>query len=170
LNLLMLVNYTQSDAGPYQELLFIPGTTLIAGKRLPTISNIFVSTEASVVNGRINWGIPKQRADFDWASSEETRVTVGSGGSPFFQLDFQGQGLQFPVNTSWIPGLLKTLGQTWEGKHFIFSPKAKGRARRAKITHLNVAPGLFPEISAQQVLAAFEITSFDMEFPVPHTL
>src|SRR5574343_636748 len=68
LSLAMLVDYAESPAGPYQELLFIPGTFDFQGQRHPSISRIFVSTMASVVNGRRNWGIPKDRCDFsiDW--------------------------------------------------------------------------------------------------------
>lgn len=177
LNLLMLVNYAQSDCGPYQELLFVPGTAAFGERRLPTISNIFVSSEASVVNGRLNWGIPKHRCHFDWPSSpmddadgSTHLITASRDDTPFFRLRYSADGLKLPVNTRWIPNLFKTLGQDWEGRRFIFSPSAKGHARRAKIHDLHVAPGVFPVLSAQQVLMAFEITDFEMEFPVPQIL
>lgn len=175
LNILMLVNYTESDCGPYKELLFIPGTARIGERRLPTISNIFVSTENSVVNGRLNWGIPKYRCNFEWnpatqGSGAEVSIRASQDGSPFFELAYDSSGLKLPVNTAWMPRLLKTLGQSWEGRQFIFSPSAKGRAKRATIRHLNVAAGAFPQISAQHVVAAFEITDFNMEFPVPQIL
>ncbi len=176
LNILMLVNYAESDTGPYQELLFIPGTVQVGERRLPSISNIFVSTESSVVNGRLNWGIPKYRCNFDWckvagdSGTEQSCIAADINGQRFFELSYDSSGLSIPVNTAWMPKLLKTLGQEWEGRQFIFSPSAKGRAKRATIRHLNVAAGVFPQISAQQVVAAFEITDFNMEFPVPQIL
>jgi hypothetical protein len=51
---IMLVDYATSDAGPYEELLFIPGKFHHEGKKLNTISKIYVSTIDSVVNGRRN--------------------------------------------------------------------------------------------------------------------
>lgn len=58
LSVLMFVDYTHSNAGPYKELLYIPGTAQfsekLGGKRLPTISNIVVSSASSVKNGRLN--------------------------------------------------------------------------------------------------------------------
>ena len=62
----MLVNYKQSNAGPYGELLFIPGKFKFNNKKLDNISKIYVSTMESVVNGRLNWGIPKEKADFSF--------------------------------------------------------------------------------------------------------
>ena len=67
---LMYVDYAESACGPYRELLFIPGAFPFAdGGRHLTISRILVSTWYSVVNGRLNWGIPKDRADFEVAAA-----------------------------------------------------------------------------------------------------
>jgi len=54
----MFVDYAASPVGPYRELLMIDRTIAIAGRRFPTISSIYVSTQESVDNGRRNWGIP----------------------------------------------------------------------------------------------------------------
>src|SRR5262249_33742356 len=63
---MMFVDYSESNVGPYHELLFIPGAFRFADGRLhPSISRIFVSSQSSVENGQRNWGIPKGRADFD---------------------------------------------------------------------------------------------------------
>ncbi|MGC8605722.1 MAG: acetoacetate decarboxylase family protein, partial [Desulfomonilaceae bacterium] len=68
----MLVDYKSSNVGPYKELLFIPGKISFKGRKLFTISKIFVSTMDSVVNGRENWGIPKEHANFSWQSEKNT--------------------------------------------------------------------------------------------------
>src|SRR4051794_14743049 len=70
LGALMMVDYSQSNCGPYQELLLIPGRCLMGGRSYYSISRIFVSTDVSVVNGRRNWGIPKEQADFRVVTSE----------------------------------------------------------------------------------------------------
>src|SRR5262245_61022490 len=57
----MVVNYENSEVGPYRELLFIPGLF----ERGFSITRTYVSSQASVDSGRANWGIPKQLAEFD---------------------------------------------------------------------------------------------------------
>ena len=81
----MLVDYKSSDVGPYKELLFIPGKINFNGKKLYTISKIFVSTLDSVVNGRENWGIPKEHANFSWMSDKHTeKIFIEHDGHEFF--------------------------------------------------------------------------------------
>ena len=70
-SVLMCVVYDEAPCGPYRELLFIPGTMNFGDARYPSISRILVSTWDSVVNGRINWGIPKDRANFDWVRGDD---------------------------------------------------------------------------------------------------
>ncbi|KAL2867802.1 uncharacterized protein BJX67DRAFT_352280, partial [Aspergillus lucknowensis] len=64
----MIVRYEDSEVGPYDELILIPGRAVNphTGKAEMRISTIYVSTDASVWNGRRNWNIPKQRAVFDF--------------------------------------------------------------------------------------------------------
>ena len=79
-SVLMCVVYDEAPCGPYRELLFIPGTMNFGDARYPSISRILVSTWDSVVNGRVNWGIPKDRASFDWVRADDLdrwRVTDG---------------------------------------------------------------------------------------------
>ncbi|KAE8550477.1 hypothetical protein EYB25_006704 [Talaromyces marneffei] len=63
---LLIIRYDDSDVGPYDEVMVIPGFFVNphTGKRHARISNIYVSTDASVWNGRRNWNIPKHRARF----------------------------------------------------------------------------------------------------------
>ena len=62
LGAVMLVDYRQSPVGPYRELLFLAGRNLRWRHHRFSITRIYVSTEASAVNGRENWAIPKQTA------------------------------------------------------------------------------------------------------------
>ncbi|KAL4759391.1 uncharacterized protein BDW70DRAFT_80695 [Aspergillus foveolatus] len=68
LKAVMIVRYEETDVGPYDELIFIPGRAANpkTGKKEMRISNIYVSTDASVWNGRRNWNIPKHRARFEF--------------------------------------------------------------------------------------------------------
>jgi len=54
---IMIVRYEDSDVGPYDELMLIPGRAVNphSGKADSRITTIYVSTDASVWNGRRNW-------------------------------------------------------------------------------------------------------------------
>ncbi|KAJ3113171.1 hypothetical protein HDU96_003705 [Phlyctochytrium bullatum] len=91
LAMLMLIRYGDTPVGPYDELLLISGAhkargkqtsasnpragKLLADRRIPFI---WVSSEASLRQGRKNWGIRKELADFTWVDSADgsVRVTV----------------------------------------------------------------------------------------------
>jgi hypothetical protein len=70
LGMAMIISYKNSNAGPYDELLFATPcqSPRVPGELLPTyrIPVIYVSTEESVRNGRRNWGIRKELANFTW--------------------------------------------------------------------------------------------------------
>ena len=115
---LMYVDYAESACGPYRELLFIPGSFPFAdGRRHLTISRILVSTWDSVVNGRINWGIPKDRADFEvaevLAGKREERIRVVSEGRELCDLRFASVPFMpsLPVSSALLPERYLTLAQ-----------------------------------------------------------
>jgi len=173
-SVLMYVDYTHSNAGPYKELLYIPGTAQfsekLGSKRLLTISNIVVSSASSVKNGRINWGIPKNLCNFDVAQGPENlqEISLHQDGIPQFDLAYRGKGFSFPINTGLVPGFMKTLGQRWQGQEFLYSPSAKGKARFANVHVLQNLGNAFPDIDIGDVVTALEITQFQMTFPVAH--
>jgi len=61
----MLVRYSSSPVGPYDELMYIPGRYKGPNKAKGfQITRIYVSSEASTLNGRLNWNIGKHVARF----------------------------------------------------------------------------------------------------------
>jgi len=66
-----VVRYHDSPVGPYDEILYIPGTfeTPTGGANL-RITRIYVSTDASIYNGRKNWNICKHKARFAFTNLE----------------------------------------------------------------------------------------------------
>jgi hypothetical protein len=89
---IFIVRYTETDVGPYDEIIFNPGAfeDPVTKSKHPRITTIYVSTEASVRNGRRNWGIPKSIANFTFTtdpSSKFTDVSVNLPGEeiPFFR-------------------------------------------------------------------------------------
>lgn len=126
----LLYRYASSPAGPYDELIYVAGMfnsprTKTRGLR---ITNIYVSTDASVWNGRRNWNIPKHRADFKWShpmrathfqtqtvsvshpstsplassSSSSSSSSAADGQAPFFSAQLQQSSWlpYFPLNTN----------------------------------------------------------------------
>jgi hypothetical protein len=173
LSWLMLVDYVESPCGPYRELLFMPGAyPWDDGRQHPTISRIFVSTWASVVNGRENWGIPKDRADFDVqctgadAFGESVRV-VADGGDPVCSLNLSASTRfpRLPFPGGLVPRRWRTMAQAYEGRTYYYAPAASGWVRPARLLDAKFNPQVFPALAPDAVVAAFRVDSFRMTFP-----
>ncbi len=162
---LMLVDYSTSNAGPYGELLFIPGKFKHEGKKLNTISKIYVSTMASVENGRSNWGIPKELADFSFQSidSHTEKVAISSENDTIAEFTLKSGKLPFPVNTKLLPF---PLVQYHEGKYYYTTFHGKGTGRFAKLTDVNINSKLFPDVSGIKPFVAIKVEPFKITFPV----
>ena len=160
----MLVDYLKSNAGPYDELLFIPGKFDFKGKKLDTISKIYVSSTESVVNGRANWGIPKEQAEFNFEklNSREEHIRVNCGGNLVAEFVISSGVLPFPVSTRLLPFLLV---QLHEGKYMYTSFSGNGIGRFAKVKKLEVNSDLFPDISLCKPIAAIRVEPFTITFP-----
>jgi hypothetical protein len=169
ISVLMCVVYDEAPCGPYRELLFIPGTMNFGAARHPSISRILVSTWDSVVNGRINWGIPKDRANFDWVRGDDGdrwRV-AGDDGRELCAIEFTApSGLRLPLRSSWTPGGFDTLAQRLDGRTYYCRPEATGRMRLCRVRHWQFNSALFPDLSRATVLTALRIEDFRMTFPV----
>lgn len=168
-SVLMCVVYDEAPCGPYRELLFIPGTMNFGDARHPSISRILVSTWDSVVNGRRNWGIPKDRANFDWVRSDDAdrwRVS-GDDGHELCAIEFAAAaGVRLPLRSSWTPGRFATLAQRLDGRTYYCAPTATGSMRLCRVRHWQFDAALFPDLSRATVLAALRIDDFRMTFPV----
>lgn len=160
----MLVDYASSDAGPYGELLFIPGKFRFGKKRLDTISRIYVSTQASVVNGRANWGIPKEQADFRFEQPDAHTETasVAVNGVTAARFSFRFAGPRFPVSTKLLPF---PLVQESAGKHYFTRFSGSGMGQFAKISDLEIGSELFPNVSACRPIAVIRVDPFRITFP-----
>jgi hypothetical protein len=170
---LMFVDYAESGCGPYRELLFIPGTFPFEdGRRHLSIGRILVSTWDSVVNGRNNWGIPKDRADFEVeravGDGRGERVRLTSDGREMCELQFALSRFapSLPVNGGLLPVALRTLAQSFRGRTYYYAPEARGRVRPGRLVGWRFDPTLFPDLSAAAVLGVMKVESFRMRFPV----
>lgn len=167
----MFVDYSSSDVGPYHELLYIPGKLRFGEDRRDarlSISRIFVSSQASVVNGRLNWGIPKDRCDFDvrYGDGRDRFALRTPDGRAFAELDLEAFGPRLPAPMQWTPRGGRTLSQVRDGRRYTYVPEASGHFRFARVRRWRFDPALFPDLARGRVLAAMKITDFRMRFPV----
>ena len=159
----MLVDYFESNVGPYQELLFIPGKFNYNDDKSYSITKIYVSSMESVVNGRENWGIPKQLANFEY-NEDFTNISVDIEGIKVFNFNSSYGLFSFPITTK----IMSTrLVQRHNKKDFYTKFKGKGKARFANVKSLSANPNLFPDLNNKKRIASFRIENFDIPFPNP---
>jgi hypothetical protein len=164
---LMFVDYATSEVGPYQELLFIPGRFRVGKGSFWSITRIYVSSWASVVNGQANWGIPKDRADFEvLREGERDRVRLRHGREVFADLTFAPRGLRLPASSVLMPEALRTLVQVHEGRVYHYAPSATCKVELARLVEARVDPERFPDVAQCKVLFAARLSDFVLRFPV----
>lgn len=166
--LVMFVDYERSAVGPYRELLYIPGRFDFPNGRHYSITRIYVSSMASVVNGRVNWGIPKDACDFDYryGADGRDRFDVSHEGTRFAHLEIAARGPRLPFTTGLLPRVLLTLSQIHGGRQFTYVPSASGTVQFAKVTNWQFDGTLFPDLTRGRVLACVRTPRFRMRFPV----
>ncbi len=162
----MYVDYTYSDAGPYRELLFIPGMFgFTAGNRF-SITKIYVSTMKSVVSGQDNWGIPKELASFQaeqqGPSTERIRLGNGTAGA---ELSFRWWPVRLPVTTALVPPAWRTLAQHQRDRTCLTTIRARGSVYPARLLDARIDAGFFPDFTQGCILAVFKVMNFFMVFP-----
>lgn len=163
LGFVMLVNYHESPVGPYKELLIIPGKFKPHGRQ--SITRIFVDSVASTMNGRSNWGIPKETVPMIWQKNGSTEtIGIGPEDDPILFCRIKTSGIAFPASTKIMP--IK-LYQELEGKIYLTNPSGSGWAKLAKIESLKVDQDYFPDIGKLKPLMCFKVNPFTMHFPDP---
>lgn len=162
---IIIADYGTSNVGPYQELLFLPGRVKSGRKKLYTISKAYVSTEASVTNGRANWGIPKELAKFTFTRTgdkvENIQVTTMDG-KPIIDITVKTSGIvPFPLN-SWFKPFKLT--QVMNGKESLTRFQGKGWGRSAENMKVDVSYERFPNFAFFKHIAVMRITDFKLKF------
>jgi hypothetical protein len=110
---MMLIRYTDSPVGPYDELLFFPGYYQFGDTTYYRISQIYVSSLDSVVNGRRNWGVPKKLARFHWSDNNTSaKIFLPESAEPFCTIRVRPRLYCLPVNSGLVPSSFRTLLQS----------------------------------------------------------
>jgi hypothetical protein len=172
LGYLMYVDYERSDVGPYRELLFIPGTFRFAdGGHHFSINAIYVSSQASVVNGRRNWGLPKQQADFEVADDgRERRVRVAADGRALAELTYVRGRLPAPPLLGLVPAGLRTIAQHADGQTYIFAPACRSAIKLGRLVLAWVDADRFPDVTRGRALVTAFLPDFRLDFPAARIL
>jgi hypothetical protein len=168
-SIVMFVDYAESPVGPYRELLYIPGRfDFGAGLRAWSITRILVSTRESVVNGRLNWGIPKELADFrrERAGNREI-IHVDVEGVTAASLEFAPLGPTLPLRAALLPPAIRRLVQHYQGRRFELVLTARGRASLARLLSCRTDSALFPDLASARQTLALRVPCFTLSFPVP---
>lgn len=158
------VDYHSSNIGPYQELLLIPGRFAFGNRRYYSITQIFVSTTASVENGQANWAIPKQQADFVVGRNIQS-MQASRAGQVFFSVACDAVGPSYPVTTTLLPFQF-VLAQQNEHATLITRLAGRGAAQRA-LQQSNGDGVVFPNLSQVRPLLAVSLHAFTLVFPKP---
>ncbi|WP_062544993.1 acetoacetate decarboxylase family protein [Rufibacter tibetensis] len=166
----LLMNYHTSDVGPYQELLFMPALFKIKGKLCFSVSKIYVSTDASAWNGRVNWGIPKELADFKMNRLPNGLLTaeVQQDDQTFFSTQLIPVGPQLPINSVVVPGT--RIVQQHENKFLFTKPEVQGQGQLALNKNIWADERFFPPVHNLTHFAAISLNNFKMAFPVAEAL
>jgi hypothetical protein len=169
LGAVMLVDYRETNIGPYRELLFIPGQFQPGGWRSFSISKIYVSTEASVRYGIENWGIPKELAVFvrDRRNGSAQVFSVMRDGWTIFSSQLAPFGPRFPISSSLVP---LTVAQERRGDLLITRSTARGWARLCRVRDLRVDARHFPDVTRVRPMLVLAVSDFRMTFPAPQVI
>ncbi len=164
------MNYKSSPVGAYSELLYIPGKFEVPRKgkikKFYSISQIFVSTWQSVISGRANWGIPKDRADFtvEILSTGEDHLTASLDGAQIAELTTKAGLFRMPLNTGLFP---ITLMQRWQGQTFFIKLAVSAGIEWLTSVKLSGDGVHIPDLSGMTPLGAVKLDKFKITFPIP---
>jgi hypothetical protein len=162
--ILLLVDYKTSDVGPYHELLFIPGRFKIGEKSAFSVTRIYVSSEASAVNGRLNWGLPKQVAAFEVLPAANRRglhVRVYDQQERVLDASFEHSRLGLPL---WFPRQPLSIMQRMDSQLFFTRLGGRGFGHPGRLRLISASPRLFPDLSRHRPLMAAAFRRFHLRF------
>ena len=113
----MIIRYGDSPAGAYDELLIaLPVKTPELKKEYMaprTIPLIYVSSEASLRNGRKNWGIRKENANFEFkenvgwlTSTTSVKITDRYTGELILDASFRSINFSVPIHLGLLGSII----------------------------------------------------------------
>lgn len=159
-----LVDYSSTNVGVYQELMLIPGRARYPGATGYSVSHIVVDSEASMVNGRANWGIPKGMATFDWRQDDDAaeHIVAQQEGETMLDIRLRPRGPAMPFHSGLVPGGLSIV-QRPENKTLKTRFMTRCRMRWARVEACRSPGTRFPDVSPFKPLGVIYMPSFDID-------
>ncbi len=163
----MFVDYASSPVGPYRELLLIPGAFRGVGQDHWSITKIYVSSPASVLNGHRNWGMPKELARFEveYGKDRYDRIRMLVSDQPAVELTLRHYAFRVPLLSGLVPARLRTLTHVVDGRRFTVTPSGSGKIHAARLVSARIDGRFFPPFDPSQVLAAVKLSEVRVTFP-----
>jgi hypothetical protein len=159
----MLIDYLDSPVGPFHELLLMPGKADLGGSSRRTMSKVYCDSVAAMMDGRNNWGFPKELTDFKWnTSGRRQHIQVGSF-SPWLDIRLETGSIPFPVSTAMLS---MNLYQELDHQVFKLSPGGKGTGRFCLVKEVKADPFFFPELNHYEPSVALYIDPFKITYPI----
>ena len=163
---IMLVRYHSSPVGPYDELLFLDH----ASNGLKThsyIPKIYVSSQASVDEGRYHWGIPKELAQFKWNFSPTKLICkiLVNNETLTLDLNLSQKILPIPISSRIFPTHFFKIEQQDQQYRYQFSPRFKGHLAYISHAKWQNTQNIFPDLSQAVFMKGFYSTDFQLIFP-----
>jgi hypothetical protein len=166
LGAIMLVNYHTSNVGPYFELLFIPGDFRHPAGTYKKITKIYVSSQLSIKEGRKNWAIPKEFADFEWKRQGDLTLVRAWNSEGSMKVGLEKHFIPFPISTALAPFSLLQKGENCFLKtKFI----GNGMGKLVSLESWESEGNFFPNIGdvSKFRMPAVGISPFSLVFPTP---
>lgn len=174
LGAVILLNYQRAPVDPYVNLVFIPGQFQRGRRRYYSATQLYAGSQAGVVNGRENWGFPKQLATAAVELSDDGRTTtyaVGKpDGQPFFRASVRSGILRFPFNTFVSPVRVRLAHLHQDGHWLSMEPSAGGVVSLGTLTNLEIDSAHFPDVTTQKLLGMFELINVRLTYPIPEVV
>ena len=172
----MIVNYESSNVGPYFELLFIPGDFEHTDssnkiKLYKRITKIYVSSELSIQEGRLNWAIPKEYADFTWETKQKTTFinVLSKDKKNILSTSLKRKFFPFPVTTKIYPVTLLQKSDSSQMIQTQFSGYGKGYI--SNINNWTLDENFFIDIKRNaRFYFGLAVNEFNITFPIPEMI
>lgn len=153
-------NYTDSSAGPYQELLFIPGKFAIDGDESYIVSKAYCSSPTAMEQQVF---CKKELADFKVIKVDDKTETIviTRDGKPIFRIEVQSWGFNIPMNSDMVKFPLVSIE---DGNVVTWNYNGNGNAKFAKIEAIGVRPAKFPDVALFSPLVGIHFDKFNIEY------
>jgi hypothetical protein len=165
LGVVLYMNYTESEIGPYEELLFIPGKFCYRGKKNHFISKAYVSTEEAATFGRDNWFIPNEKATFSVKPLENhiENISIDVKEEEILSFEIKTGKIRFRLGTSKC--LAFSLMQLNGDEPVQLNYSGTVTANFAKLASIKIRPAFFPDIARFTPLVVLRMKSFTLRLP-----